>query len=41
MLSVLPGTIGGIKAISVDNSGAMYMTDDAFIRRMMPLLIVT
>lgn len=31
MLSVLPGTIGGMKAVSVDNSGAMDMTDDAFI----------
>jgi hypothetical protein len=29
MLSVLPGTIGGMKAVSVDNSGAMDMTDDA------------
>ena len=29
-LSVLPGTLGGMKAISVDNSAAMNMPDDAF-----------
>jgi len=30
MLSVLPGMLGGMKAISVDNSAAMNMPDDAF-----------
>lgn len=30
MLSVLPGTLGGMKAISVDYSAAMNMPDDAF-----------
>jgi hypothetical protein len=29
MLSVLPGTLGGMKATSVDSSATMNMPDDA------------